>query len=284
MASHSRKVEQYYDENTKLLVNLGHSFEGTIHRAVWGPGTQSRKDALLYVENLIAERVQGWTAEPPRQAHVVDLGCGVGATLCRLASRLGVRGTGITISSSQVSLAQSRLVAAGVDESVKCILGDFCDLPDCIPRADVAYAIESFVLGSDPRAFFSSCSQLVRPGGLLIICDDFLRSAALLTDPKASVWLNRFRQGWVLGSLVDSRQLGALAAEQGFTHIESIDLSSYLELGRPRDRLIGVLMRAFGWLPIRGSYWSMLYGGHALQVALRRDYLKYLFTVWRRNE
>ena len=284
MRSHSDKVEQFYEDNTKLLISLGHSFEGTIHRAVWGPGTRSREAALLYVEDLVAERIVGNRAEAGHQAHIVDLGCGVGATLCRLATHLRVRGTGITISSSQVSLARSRIGAAGVADTVTCLLGDFCALSEDIPEADVAYAIESFVLGGDARAFFSSCAKLVRPGGLLIICDDFVTDAALLADRKASVWLNRFRRGWRVGSLVDPRELAALAAEHGFAHVESIDLSAYLELGRPRDHVVGALMRVFGWLPIRGSYWSMLYGGHALQVALQRDYLKYLFTVWRRTE
>lgn len=66
--------------------------------------------------------------------------------------------------------------------------------------------------------------------------------------------------------------------------VVSPDLTPFLELGRPRDWAIALLMRLGGWLPIRGSYWSMLYGGHALQVALKRGYLRYLFTVWRRAD
>jgi hypothetical protein len=34
---------------------------------------------------------------------------------------------------------------------------------------------------------------------------------------------------------------------------------------------------------VNGSYWLMLYGGHALQLCLKRGWVRHLFTVWRRE-
>ena len=281
--SKAEQVRKYYDANTSLFLALGHTFDGTIHRAVWGPGTRTRRDALVYVESLIEARIRVLCEQGAQPFHLVDLGCGVSATLCRLAKLIGCRGTGITISKRQVELAAERIAAAGLTGQVSCQLGDFCDLPEVgVVEADAAYAIESFVLASDARAFFSACAKRLRPGGLLMICDDFMTDASLLEDRRARVWLRRFEEGWRAGSLVDPAQLAELAESSGFVQEDSVDLTPYLELGRPRDQLIAGLMRTLGWLPIRGEYWSMLYGGHALQVALQQGYMKYLFTTWRR--
>jgi len=283
MSSHdSAPVQRYYDNNTKLLLALGQGHEGTILRAVWGPGIRTRDDALAYVDELVGARVQQLQQANPSASHLLDLGCGVAATLCRIAKQTGIRGTGVTISARQHEIAKRRIEAAGMGDRVDCRQGDFCRLPSDIPQADLAYAIEAFVHAADARAFFAESARLIRPGGLLIVCDDFLADSAIVERPRVRYWIDRFRRGWVIGSLLDPQQLTSIANASGFVHDETVDLTSWLEIGRPRDWVIALLMRSLGWLPLRGSYWSMLHGGHALQVAINRGYIRYLFTVWRR--
>src|SRR5262249_10832407 len=152
-------------------------------------------------------------------------------------------------------------------ERLRAVHGDFCDLPAGLTPAGLAYSIEAFVHAKSARAYFRESATLVQPGGVLIVCDDFIADARVASQPAAQKWLERFRRGWVVGSLLDSTELDAIAREHGFEPEETLDLSEYQEMNRPRDYAIGALMRSFGWLPINGSYWSMLYGGHALQVA-----------------
>ena len=62
---------------------------------MWGPGVVDRVGAFHYVEDQIVELIR----RLPRGAEapdVVDLGCGVGASLRYLAGQLPIRGTGIT--------------------------------------------------------------------------------------------------------------------------------------------------------------------------------------------
>lgn len=280
----SGRVQRYYDSNTRLLLTLGQGSAGTIHRAVWAVGVQNRDEALAHVDGLVRARVARMRESARAPLHVVDLGCGVCASLCELVQQVDVVGTGVTISRKQVAMAAERISAAGLAGKLSCVQGDFCSLPTGIATADVAYAIESFVHAASARSFFEQCSRLIRPGGKLIVCDDFLTDPRWATDTKSRRWIARFRKGWVIGSLLAPTELTALASEFGFEQTESIDLTPFLELGRPRDYGIALLMRTLGWLPIRGSYWSMLYGGHALQVALQRGYLSYLFTTWTRTE
>ena len=278
----SNQVKRYYDDNTRLLLTLGQGHEGTIHRAVWGPGVSTRAEALVYVDELIAKRALRMQAEQETPLHVVDLGCGVGATLCRIAARSRIQGTGVSISERQVAMARERMALAGLTDRVRSVHGDFCNLPPGLAPAGLAYSIEAFVHAKSARAFFEQCAALVQPDGVLIVCDDFLSGANVASEAAAQKWLERFRRGWVVGSLLDFAQLEAIARDTGFEHEETVDLSGFQEMNRPRDFAIGALMRSFGWLPIKDSYWSMLYGGHALQVAHKRGFLRYLFSVWRR--
>jgi hypothetical protein len=143
----------------------------------------------------------------------------------------------------------------------------------------LSFAIETFVYGTTPAGFVWEAASKLRPGGLLVVCDDFLVEPA----PEAEYWLERFRYGWHVGSLLGEREAQALAADAGLTALETHDLTTYLELGRPRDLAIAGLVRGARWLLPQSSYLRMLYGGHALQVCLKRGFVRYLLMVWERR-
>jgi SAM-dependent methyltransferase len=274
----AEQVRRFYDRHTPAFVSLGQrGSDGAIHRAVWGPGTGSRRQAFRYVEDRIAELIRGL---PPSfgASHVVDLGCGVGASLCHLAERLPVRGTGITVSPVQARIAQRRIRAAGLSDRIRCLEGDYCDLPADIGPADIAYAIESFVHGSNPARFFAQCGRLVRPGGLLVICDDFKRSV----DEAAAGTIDRFCRGWQVNTLLERDDVRALARAAGFEHESTDDLSPYLEIRRVRDRVGQIMLRLFGSLPLIATRFDYLQGGNALQTCLERGWIGYDLARFRR--
>ncbi len=273
-------VRRYYDRHTDDFVAYGQGGKvGALHRAVWGPGADTVEAAFRYVENQILEQLRALPSGGDRP-HVVDLGCGVGASLCYLAEQLPIRGTGVTLSPVQVRHAEHRIREAGLVERVRCIEGDYCELPEDIPPADLAYAIESFVHGPDPARFFAQCARLIRPDGLLIICDDFRRPTPGSAAARA---VERFRRGWHLNTLIHSAELRTLAEAAGFDQVSTVDLSPYLDGGRPRDRLIAACVAVFGWLPLDGTRFGHLLGGSALQTCLSRSWIGYDLTLFRRR-
>jgi cyclopropane fatty-acyl-phospholipid synthase-like methyltransferase len=279
----AEEVRRYYDNNTRLFLSLGQGSEGTIRRAVWGPGVASRQQAMRYVDSLIVERLRGLDSGTGLPLRVADLGCGVCASLCFIAQQLPVAGTGVTISPAQVELARQRITALGLGSQLRCVQGDFCNLPAGLGPIDLAFGIESFIHAPDGAAFFQQAGKLIRPGGLLMVCDDLLAPAAARQDPAAERWVQRFRDGWKGFNVIAEQDAHQLAREAGFEPVETIDLTPYLEIRRPRDYAMGALMRCLGWLPVSGSYWSMLYGGHALQLALKKGWIQHLVVVWRRT-
>jgi SAM-dependent methyltransferase len=280
----TEQIRRYYDRNTSAFVALGQGGSiGAIHRAVWGPGVTTREEAFHFVEDRIADVVRstigqaGTGAELP---HVVDLGCGVGASLCYLAELLPITGTGVTLSPVQVRAARERIESEGLSDRVACIEGDYGDLPDGMQAADVAYAIESFVHGPDPARFFAEAARLVRPGGALVICDDVRRRG---DSRKAERAIHRFEVGWHVNSLLGADELQSLAGDACFEHASTDDLSSYLELRRPRDRVIGAGVAMFGRLPLERTRLGPLVGGSALQKSLASGWIGYDLMVFTRR-
>ena len=273
-------VRRYYDRHTDDFVAYGQGGKvGALHRAVWGPGADTADAAFRYVENQILEHLRT-LPDGPDPPHVVDLGCGVGASLCYLAGRLPIRGTGITLSPVQVRHAERRIREAGLQDQVVCLEGDYCALPADIPPVDLAYAIESFVHGPDPAGFFAECARLIRPHGLLLLCDDFRRPGA---GPAATLAVERFRRGWHLNTLLHPEDLRTLADTAGFEHVSTLDLTPHLVVGRPRDRLVATLVALCGWLPLDGTRFGHLVGGSALQTCLARGWIGYDLALFRRR-
>ncbi|MGE0394879.1 MAG: methyltransferase domain-containing protein, partial [Vicinamibacterales bacterium] len=282
-------VRRFYDRNTAAFVALGQGGAvGAIHRAVWGPGVTNAAEAFRYVEDAIVATLRSTGIVPvgagpapaPARPHVLDLGCGVGASLCYLAERLPITGTGVTLSPVQARVAGERIAAGGLTDRVQVIEGSYTNLPASIGMADAAYAIESFVHGPDPARFFAEAARVIRPGGILAICDDIARPTG---DQTAQRTLGRFRRGWHVHSLVTAPELQQRAGSAGFAHISTVDLTPWLQLGRPRDVVIDLLLPLVAWLPLEHTRLGHLDGGRALQRALKRGWLGYDLTVFRRN-
>ena len=274
-------VRRFYDRNTSAFVALGQGGRvGAIHRAVWGPGVTAESDAFHFVEDRIADalRALGAAVEGDR-LRVLDLGCGVGASLCYLAGLWPLTGTGITLSPVQARVAAGRIEVLSLGDRVRVVEGSYTALPDSVGTVDAAYAIESFVHGPDPKAFFAEAARVIRPGGVLAICDDIARPT---DDPRARRTLARFCRGWHVHSLVTQAQLQGLAAAAGFTHVATTELTPWLQLGRPRDVLVDLLLPLVAWLPLEHTRLGHLDGGRALQGALTRGWLGYDLTVFRR--
>jgi tocopherol O-methyltransferase len=237
----------------------------------------SRDGAFHYVDDRIAEVVRRMpaTAGP---LHVVDLGCGVGASLCYLAALLPFRGTGVTLSPVQARLAQERVRTAGLSGRLACVEASFDDLPSGIPPADVAYAIESFAHAADPARFFGECGRLVQPGGALVICDDFRRVVA---GRRAERTIARFNRGWHLNSLLPPEHVRELAAAAGFSLESRTDLSPFLERPSFRDRVVDA---ALGWLPLDRTPLGPVLGGTALLTCVANGWTGYELCVFRRRQ
>ena len=279
----SADVARYYDANTKSFLARGQGgSHGAMHRAVWGAGVGSCREAFHFVHGLLQREMTITGA-----SKVLDLGCGTGASLAAVVEGSDAVAYGVTNSSVHARLARARL-----GERATIYERDFCSEP--LPRGiDFAFGIESFVHASDPKAFFANVARSLRPSGRLALCDDFLAGAK---HERLDFMLREFQHGWHASSLLSPDHVDAIAAAHGLELVEDQDFTPLLELDRPRDRVLGALValgrpvfsaspRWLGWLGcLRCLRWMSLSGGHALRQCLKHGQVHYRYRVWQKGK
>jgi cyclopropane fatty-acyl-phospholipid synthase-like methyltransferase len=284
-SQHLTRVADYYDANTRRFMRFGeNSNDGAIHRGVWMPDVSTTAEAADTVNRLVIERLRDHV--PAGAGRVLDLGCGVGATVIQLAEAMDAQVTGVTISRVQAEIAARRLAAESLTERCQVVRADFADLP-AEPRYHAMVGIESVVHSSSLAELIPSLAARLHPGGRMVLCDDWM------TDkdrglPARERCLEQFRAGWRIGSLHTVAEFAAMAERAGLRLSEDLDLTSYLRLGRPRDRVIELVVGGTRALPgvrdrlVEKPFWANMIGGSALQTGLSRRWIEYRLLVLNR--
>ena len=100
--------------------------------------------------------------------HVMEIGTGWGGFALHAVSNYGCRVTTTTISREQYAKACERVAEAGLQDRITVLLDDFRDLEgkyDKVVSIEMIEAIDSDLYS----AFFSKCSELLKPDGAMLI-------------------------------------------------------------------------------------------------------------------
>jgi len=268
-------LRAYYEANTQAFITYGEGGQ-SLHRAIRAPGVTDKAGAFHYVDELILKQLPTTEAEP----RVLDLGCGVGASLLWLADRAPLEGVGVTVSPFQVRWARQEAEKSGLAARLQFREASFTELPEDLGTFDLAYAIEAFVLSPSPTLFLQGVSRHLRVGAKLVIVDDFLSErGAATTTGRGARWIREFRAGWMASSVISVAQLEQEALTHGLHITQNEDLTPYLELRRPRDLLISALVSVGRPLPIRSQRWLSWLGGNGLQLGLANGFLDHRCIV-----
>ncbi len=289
-------VRRYYDANTRIFdrSEFSRRRRAAVHRPLdlppgLVPGLSRNADG---VDALLLDALTRGGVRPGRGCRLLDLGCGVGGTMEWITRTTGATVSGVTISPVQAQAARRRL-----GHRARVEIGSFTD-PNALSAVcageppDAAYMIESFVHGDDPVSLLQELSLRIRPGGLLVVIDDFpaIRSAERLRiapeDRQArslQKLVARFRAGWHINTYLTTVELSLLAGQAGWRLIEQIDLSPWVRTNRFRDYLARASSQLLGPLRPRGSYWENVAGGGALQRLTRMRANRYELLVFTRE-
>jgi SAM-dependent methyltransferase len=109
-------------------------------------------------------------AAPKPGESVIDIGCGTGTTLLRLADAVGPRGSvlGVDISEQQLALARRRIEAAGASQA-RVILDDAATHDFPAGSVDLAFTRFGVMFFADPMAAFANIRRGMKPGGRLAL-------------------------------------------------------------------------------------------------------------------
>lgn len=273
----TRAIQNYYEHNTRLFLRFAPGASLTIHRALWADGVATHAQALNYSNELIRAEIGSLALS---RVGLLDLGCGVGASLNYLLSRLSMPacGVGLTISQAQANIARDQAIDhchfAQADFQTIPLAGDF----------DVAYSIEAFCHAVDPARYFAEVARVLSPGGRLILVDDFLSDrAAQSLNANERHWLEAYQIGWHVPNVRAVAALETLARENRLRLIANRHLTPYLKL-RALPDLPARLLRVFGEkIPARHPIIPSMLGSLALQQCLKMGIVEYRFLVFEKT-
>jgi MPBQ/MSBQ methyltransferase len=211
-------LEQYYSEAGPDYAAWSAEFNMHFGYFRFGANPLDREAMLEQMNAEILSRLHVDDIPEPR---LLDLGCGLAATLRSFARRLPqARLVGLTRVPWQVEQARTLNQADGCGDRIRVLEGDYEDT--ILPRAsyDGVYALESscHAHGADKRAFLAEAHRLLRPGGRLIVADGFLSAKCFPTALQQRIY-QRLCECWVIEELAQLDLFTAQLEKLGFTNI-----------------------------------------------------------------
>lgn len=274
-------VRRYYEQNTQLFTAFGGSHRAqNIHRGLWTDGAKTSEEALNVTNEWIRGEIE---TIAPTHAKIVDLGCGVGAGLFYVFPRLKEPeyAIGVTLSSLQAQLAGQSTRQLSLSSQVFFAESDFTCVPLESSSLDAIFSVEAVAHALDPELYFCEASRLLRPGGRLILVDDYQASRPLL--PSEQAWLDAFVSGWHVPGVRTVDQSETFANRYNLQLIKNTDLKPFLRLRNLPDPLARLLRYLGNALPITHAILPSMLGSMALQQCLHAKIIEYRFLVFEKK-
>lgn len=207
---HKRIIQYYKDTENAYKDSWDLNNSLAIHYGYWDEGVKSFPESLLRMNAVMMKAADIKPAD-----HVLDAGCGVGGSSIFLASTLGCRVTGITLSERQVQLATMNTQKKHLENLVDFKVMDYCntEFPDA--SFDVVWGCESICYADDKEKFIKEAYRLLKRGGRLVVADGFVTDFAKNDNPIIRKWL----EGWQVNYLETPERFQQFMQQTGFDKI-----------------------------------------------------------------
>lgn len=261
-------LPEYYEALTDAAVNHPAGLLA-IHYGLWGPDTQSDREALLRANQTL---VRGCNVD--RGQRILDAGCGVGGTAIWLAREYGVRVTGLTNCESHVALATEQARERGVGHLVEFLYGDFMALPFDEACFDAVLNHETYCYAPDKLAYLRGVYRVLKPGGRWQAVDGFL-SDKPLSKAEEAIHV-RMQRGWRTMPLDRRRNVLSNLDETGFVDVGEWDLDAEVAPATERLSRLWKLFAPLFTPPSRSwAYKEFMEGVLSFDAGLRQGMFTY---------
>jgi|SRR5579863_3650864 len=212
-------LEQYYSEAGPDYGAWSRAFN--MHFGYYHAG-MNPLDRETMLEQMNAEVLTRLQLQGVAEPQLLDLGCGLGATLRSFARRLpNAKLFGVTRVPWQVEQARALNEAAGCSQRICLIEGDYEDT-SLLPQSsyDGVYALESscHAHGADKGALLQQAYRLLRAGGRLVVADGFLARRGFINKLQQHIY-RKLCDCWVIEELAQLHRFTNGLEQLGFREI-----------------------------------------------------------------
>jgi SAM-dependent methyltransferase len=183
----------------------------------WGMNPFRREAMLEQMNHEVFDRLR--LANLPH-ARVLDMGCGLGATLRSFARRLPHADlNGITLVPWQLERGGHLNQSCPEGKHIALALGDYEHTAEPAESFDAVYALESscYAHAANKSAFLQEARRLLRPGGRIVVADGFL-GAGKLRGPQKPIY-QELCDCWVIETLGEVDPFRRELERLGFSEI-----------------------------------------------------------------
>lgn len=213
---HKKIIDYYRDTENAYKDSWDLNNSLAIHYGYWDDQVRSFPESLIRMNEVMmidaGIKPTDW---------VLDAGCGVGGSSIFLASMLGCRVTGITLSERQVEQATANAETKNIGDLVDFKVMNYCatSFPDA--SFDVVWGCESICYADDKKQFVKEAFRLLKPGGRLVIADGFVAAFENNDNPFIRKWLD----GWQVNYLETPDRFKDFMIETGFENLSYRNIS-----------------------------------------------------------
>ncbi|MEV6977150.1 class I SAM-dependent methyltransferase [Kitasatospora sp. NPDC093806] len=174
------------------------------------------------------EAVLGRKLALPPGSRVLDAGSGSGVVARQLATRFGLRVTGVDLMDFHVREANRLSARAGLAGRTAFACGDYHRLDHPDRSFDGVYSMETLCHAYDPARALAEFHRVLRPGGRLVVLGPAPLPKAELPAAQQAL-LEPYMDAMVLPGTrrYDSRTIGGLITGAGFRLEEELDATRY---------------------------------------------------------
>jgi ubiquinone/menaquinone biosynthesis C-methylase UbiE len=196
------EVAGIYDHSTPTADMFGDGYE---HLGYW---YDDGDDASVGAGSARLTRKIVDTLDLRAGEHLLDAGCGTGATAEQIAREYGATVTGVTISPVGLGMAEKRANASEVGGRLRFELGDYHAMRFPENHFDALIAVESLMHAVDLDKALLEFHRVLRPGGRLAIAE------TTKARPDARITMSYSRDPMMAGQWVEAVTAAGFVAEE----------------------------------------------------------------------
>ncbi len=193
-------LEQYYSEAGPDYAAWSAEYNMHFGYYSWGMNPLDREAMLESMNGEVLRRLQ---LDARVAVQVLDMGCGLGATLRSFSRRLPrAEMTGITLVPWQIERGTQMNQACDGGERIDLIEGDYERVPLPGGTMDGAYALESscHAHGAAKGSLLCEAYRVLRPGGRFVMTDGFLEHGGAMAGWQSRIY-DKLCECWVIEQL-----------------------------------------------------------------------------------